>query len=586
MAVPFDLVIRGGTVVDGSGGPEYIADIGVSGGVIAGIGDGIGPGVEEIDASGLLVTPGFVDIHSHYDGQVTWDERTAPSSDHGVTTVVMGNCGVGFAPCRPGDRDTLLRVMEGVEDIPEIVMTEGLPWNWETFPEYLDAIAARARDIDVAAQLPHSCLRVYVMGERAASGEPATAEDLAEMTRLAREAMEAGAIGFGTSRTMFHKSSDGAAVPSYDAGRAELAAIGQGLAQAGKGVLQAVIDLHGDALVEAEVKLLRGIAEETGRPASFSLAQVREAPQSYARALELVDAAQADGVALRAQVIGRPTGILVGLDLSYNPFSLHPSYREIQNLALAERLERMRRPEVRAAILSERPGEDWLVHLKYLTEFDRMFPLADPPQYEFSPEDSVAARAARAGISAEELAYDLLLEDDGRAVLSIAFANFADGTLDAALAMLRHPHTLMGLGDGGAHCGMICDAGYPTFMLTHWARDRNGERLALVDVVKGLSRDPAEAVGLLDRGLIAEGYKADINVIDFANLRLKRPEVTYDLPAGGRRLIQRAHGYAATIVNGHLVARHAVPTGALPGRLVRGAQPAPSTAHVKDACHV
>ncbi|HEX7781619.1 MAG TPA: amidohydrolase family protein [Sphingobium sp.] len=577
MSATYDLVLRGGTIYDGTGDNPFVADIAISNGIIAEIGRHIAPGSTEIDAEGLMITPGFVDIHTHYDGQVTWEDSTAPSSVHGVTTVVMGNCGVGFAPCRAEDRSRLIRLMEGVEDIPEIVMTEGLPWNWETFPEYLDCVAARSRDIDVAAQLPHSCLRIFVMGERGARREPATAEDLDKMREIAREAMTAGAIGFGTSRTIFHRDSDGNAIPTHQAMETELLAVASGMAEAGHGVLQAVIDLDSDAHVTSEVTMLKNVVEGSGRPASFSLAQLRDAPDAYRHALDIVSQANQQGLAMKAQVFGRPTGILVGLDLSYNFFSRHPTYRNIAHQPLAERVAHMRRPEVRAAILAEQPTGEGMVHLDYLGEFDRIFALAETPDYEPGPADTLAARAQSAGVSAQEYAYDALLEDEGRAVFLIAFANFADGTLDAPLAMLKHEHSLYGLGDGGAHYGMICDAGFPTFMLTHWTRDRaKGEKLPIAEVVRGLAHKPAQAVGLQDRGLIAQGYKADINIIDYDALRLYRPEVLYDLPAGGRRLVQRADGYRWTIVAGKPILKDGVPTGEKPGRLVRGPQPVPA----------
>jgi N-acyl-D-aspartate/D-glutamate deacylase len=576
----FDLVVRGGTIYDGSGGKPFVADIGVRNGLIAQIGGEIDSGREELDATGLLVTPGFVDIHTHYDGQVTWEDSTAPSVQHGVTTVVMGNCGVGFAPCRAEDRERLIKLMEGVEDIPEIVMTEGLPWSWETFPEYLDVVDSVPRDIDVAAQLPHSCLRIYVMGERGARRETATADDLDRMRALSTEAMRAGALGFGTSRTIFHRSSDGTAIPTKTAIEAELVAIAEGMTDAGHGVVQAVIDLDSDETVAAEVKLLRSVVERTGRPASFSLAQLPEAPNAYRRALEIISDANNAGVPMKAQVFGRPTGILIGLDLSYNPFSLQPSYQAIAHLPLADRLAEMRKPEVRMAILSEEPSGEGIAHLHYLSEFDRIFVLGDPPNYEPAAEESIAARARKAGVAPAEFAYDSLMANRGKGVFLIAFANFADGTLAAPLEMLKHEHALYGLGDGGAHYGMICDAGYPTFMLTHWTRDRTqGERLPLETVIYGLSRETALAVGLHDRGVIAEGFKADLNMIDYEGLRLHAPWVRFDLPAGGKRLIQSVDGYVATIVSGEVVMQNGIPTGAKPGRLVRGPQLDPRAAN-------
>jgi N-acyl-D-amino-acid deacylase len=414
------------------------------------------------------------------------------------------------------------------------------------------------------------------MGERGARREPATSDDLTRMGEVAREAMAAGALGFGTSRTIFHKSADGHAIPTLTAIEDELVAIARGMGAAGHGVLQAVIDLGSDAHVASEVSLLRKVVERSGRPASFSLAQLKEAPRAYETALRIVGDANRAGYPMKAQVFGRPTGILIGLDLSYNPFSLHPSYRAIAQLPLAERLAEMRKPDVKARILAEEATGDGMVHLSYLREFDRIFALDREPDYEPDPENSIAGRAAAAGRAADEFMYDALLGDNGKAVFLIAFANFADGTLDGVLAMLKDEHALLGLGDGGAHYGMICDAGFPTFMLTHWTRDRTkGERLDLAETVHRLSRAPAAAVGLLDRGLVAVGYKADLNVIDYDNLRLHRPEVQTDLPAGGRRLIQRADGYAWTIVAGRPILRDGEATGEKPGALVRGPQPDP-----------
>ncbi len=570
MKPDFDLILRGGTIVDGSGGEPFKADVAIKDGKIAAVGDGIGEGAEEIDVHGKLVTPGFVDIHTHYDGQVVWETQTAPSANHGVTTVLMGNCGVGFAPCRAEDRDKLIYLMEGVEDVPEIVMRDGLPWSWETFPEYLDVVDSRPHDIDVAAQLPHSPLRVYVMGDRGVRGEPATKEDLQRMTELTTEAMRAGALGFGTSRSIFHRSSDGTQIPSKEVSQQELDAIADGVAKAGHGVLQALFD---PVDLEEDFLMLRRVAERTGLPLSFTLVQIGDLPDRWERALQLVEEANEDNVPVLAQIIGRPTGILAGLNLSYSPFSLHPSYAEIADLPLEEKVARLRDPEMRRRLLSEEPNVSQYPALRFLTEFSIMYRLSDPLIYDPPTDMSVAKQAERLGITPEELVYDMLLEDDGNAMLFVPLANYAEGNLDAVLTMLKHPHTVLGLGDGGAHYGLICDAGYPTFMLTYWARDRaQGEKLPLPTVVKSLTRTPAMAIGLEDRGLVAPGYKADLNVIDFDKLKLNLPDVHFDLPAGGRRLVQTADGYIATIVNGVVVRQDGEPTGALPGRLVRGPQ--------------
>jgi len=570
----YDLVIRGGQVVDGTGAEVFEADVAISEGRIAEVGKILARGREEIDARGQIVTPGFVDIHTHYDGQVTWEDTTSPSSQHGVTTVVMGNCGVGFAPCRPADREGLIYLMEGVEDIPGVVMAEGIPWKWETFPEYLDFLETLRRDVDMAVQLPHSALRVYVMGQRGVNREPATPGDLAQMTELSREAMEAGAVGFGTSMIANQSYPNGDPLPTRDVNEQELHAIALGLRQANAGVLQAVIDFDD---MEREFGLLRRVAERSGRPLSFTLSQRIDQPDAWRTALELMGKANRDGVEIRAQVLGRPTAILLGLDVSYNPFSLHPTYQKVAHLTLQEKVAALRRPEIRAALLSEEPLAPQLkyIFLKKLDRFDLIFPLGDPPLYEPFTHMSVEAQAQRRGIPAKELAYDLMLENEGHGILQLALTNFVAGNLDVNCQMLKDPNTLYGLGDGGAHYGMICDASASTFMLDDWTRKRVGEKLPLPDVVRRLSSANARAVGLLDRGVIASGYKADLNVIDYDRLRLYPPAMTDDLPAGGRRLAQRADGYTATIMSGSVTYREGVGTRERPGRLVRGRQVAP-----------
>ena len=573
----YDLIIRGGSVVDGTGGAPFRADVAIRGAVIAAVGDIQGNADEEIDANGMLVTPGFVDIHTHYDGQATWESRTLPSSAHGVTTVMTGNCGVGFAPCRPADREILVRLMEGIEDIPEVVMTEGLSWDWESFPQFLDVIDARPRDIDIATQLPHSCLRVFVMGERGAAGERATPADLAVMARLSEEAMRAGALGFGTSRSLFHRSSDGKAVPTKDAQEEELKAIASGLKAAGHGVIQAIFDVLDEESLESGVRLLGRVAGHSGRPVSYTLVQLLTAPRdAWREALRVTGEINRSGVSMKAQVFCRPVGVLLGLELSFNPFVRRPTYVAMASMPLADRVARLRRPEVRKAILSESPVEDGLAVLALLTRFDLMFVLGEAPNYEPAREESIAARAARAGISAEEMAYDLLLEQDGKSVIILTAANYNAGNLDDVRDMLTDPNTLYGLGDGGAHYGMICDGSYPTFALTYWTRDRQtGAKLSLPDVVRGLSHDTAAAIGLHDRGIIAPGYKADINIIDYSRLKLHPPRVVRDLPANGKRLIQDAEGFVATIVSGCVIQREGQPTDLLPGKLIRGPKSAP-----------
>jgi len=571
---PYDLVLRGGTVFDGSGAPGFVADVAVRSGLIAAVGQNLVPGREEIDATGRIVTPGFVDIHTHYDGQATWDHRMTPSSGHGVTTVVMGNCGVGFAPCRPEDRDRLIRLMEGVEDIPFPVLTEGLPWTWESFPDYLDALEARAFDVDIGAQLPHAALRVHVMGERGANREPATPADIAAMAAIARRAVEAGALGFSTSRTLNHRTSDGQPTPTLTAGEDELTGIALGLAAAGKGVLQLVSDFHPDGL--AELAMLRRIVERSGRPLSFSLVQSPKSPDGWKLLLAGLQAAAEAGLPIRAQVCGRPVGVLFGLELTLNPFSQSAAYGEIAGLPLAGRVVALRDPAFRARLLAEDGDPKGPFAGSALRAWSNLFPMAAVPDYEPTADQTVAALAAASGRDPAEIALDVLLENGGRGMLYHPFLNYADGSLDPSHAMLVHPHTVPGLSDGGAHVGMICDGSFPTSNLLHWTRDRTrGPRLALEAMIAMQTRDTATTVGLMDRGLIAPGYRADLNVIDYQGLSLEAPRVAYDLPAGGRRLTQKAHGYVATIVAGTVTYRDGEPTGALPGRLVRGAQSAP-----------
>jgi N-acyl-D-aspartate/D-glutamate deacylase len=570
----YDLVIRGGLVVDGSGGEPFEADVAVAAGKIAALGRVTGSGAKEISAKGRIVTPGFVDLHTHYDGQATWDSRLAPSSLHGVTTAIMGNCGVGFAPCRPHQRDLLVRLMEGIEDIPNIVLTEGLPWNWETFPEYFDALAARHYDIDIGGYLPHAALRVYVMGERAFDQEPATAEDLARMSVIVREAVQAGAFGLGTSRTIFHRSSDGQSVPSLRATEEELTALAVALKSAGPAILQYAVDWDDAARTFGGI---RRVLERSGCPVAFSLVQQNAFPDNWRRVLEMTAAANDEGLPISVQVMPRAIGMLLGYELTLNPFCTTDSYKTIAHLPLAERLAELRKPELRARIVDEAADPNPKNPLAtFVRDFERIYPLVEPLNYEPAPEASIAAEARRRGIQPEALAYDLLLEKDGRNILFVATVNYAEKSLEATLEMLRHRDTVPGLGDAGAHLGVMCDATYSTFMLTHWARDRTrGERLPLPYVVKSLTRDTARVIGLDDRGLVAPGYRADLNVIDFDRLTLGMPKVVHDLPAGGRRILQRATGYDATIVNGAVICREGVETGARPGRLVRGPQPAP-----------
>jgi N-acyl-D-aspartate/D-glutamate deacylase len=549
-----DLVIRGGTVVDGTGAAARTADVGVDGGRIVGVGRLEGPARRVIDADGALVTPGFVDIHTHYDGQATWDDRLQPSSGQGVTTVVMGNCGVGFAPVRPSDHDQLIELMEGVEDLPGTVLHEGLTWEWQSFCQYLDAVEARPHDVDCAAQVVHGPLRLYVMGQRGADREPAGEEEIAEMGRLAAEAVAAGALGFSTSRTLNHRTSRGEPTPTLTAAREELVGIAAAVGRTGTGVLQVITDFPD---FDHEMGTLREMVRASGRPLSVSLAQAGPG-DGWRRTLDEITRANAEGLPMRAQVGARAIGAVVTLEGSVCPWRRSETFRSGADLS---------DPRTKESVLAEVAAAGGL-----RLPFDRLFELGDPPDYEPEPSRSVAARAERDGRAPEDLLYDLLM---GGAVY-LPVLNYFDGNLDAVGEMLAHPHTVPGLGDGGAHVGTICDASFPTTLLSYWARDRRrGRRFGVEEVVARQCRSTALAVGLADRGVLAEGYKADLNVIDFDHLRLGPPRVVADLPAGGRRLTQTAHGYLHTIVSGVEVYAGGEATGALPGRLVRGAQPCP-----------
>ena len=575
----YDLIIRNGTIVDGLGGEPFVGDVAVQDGMIAAVGHVNGSGAQrEIDATGLLITPGFVDLHTHYDGQSIWSERLTPSSAHGVTTVVMGNCGVGFAPCRQEDHDVLVDVMAGVEDIPGVVMTDGLPWNWETFPQYMDALDAGKRDIDVAAYLPHSPLRVYVMGQRGANREPATAEDLAKMRELAKEAIEVGALGFASSRLTIHKTESGSPIPSYDAAREEIEEIARGVVDGGGGLLQFVPDIPAGGY-QPVLQTVFDVAEDVGLPVTFTLVVGNTGDPTWPDAITMIEKANsrtgAGDPQFTAQLLPRPIGLIIGLQLTANPFVLYPSYQEIAHLPLAERVAEMRKPEVRARILADKPGHGHPI-LYVAQMWDWIFPLDDNPNYEPDPADSIGARARALGINPMEEAYDRLLDDDGRAMLLVATSNLQNQTLDTVGELLHRDDVVLGLGDGGAHYGMICDASYSTYFLTHWARDRKSGRFEVSEAVRRLTSVPARVAGLADRGRIAVGYKADLNVIDHAALRIHKPMLTYDLPAGGRRLDQTAEGYVATIVTGEVIAENGVPTDARPGKLIRGRQSVPA----------
>ena len=568
MLADYDLVIRGGTIADGSGGDLIEGDIAIAGGRIAAIGAVNGRGTEEIDAKGRVVTPGFMDVHTHYDGQCIWAEELSPSSAHGVTTAVMGNCGVGFAPCRKADHQMLINVMEGVEDIPGVVMTEGLSWDWETFPEYLDTVASGKRDIDVAAYLPHSPLRVYAMGERGAAREAATDNDLALMRRLTAEAMRAGAIGFATSRLSIHKTADGAAIPTFEADIAELEAITRGMADAGAGTFQVVLD----AFVgwDKEYRVIERVIAASGRPATFTLASGNDAPPRWRRVLEKLEATNASGGVAHAQVMPRPIGLIAGLELTVHPFVLCPSWAKIAHLSIDEQVAAMRDPALREALVTEdfAPGHPFNALAR---NWRWLFPLDNPPDYAPPAHRSMAGQAAARGCTPEEIAYERILATNGRGLFLAALGNYENATLDSAHEMLRHPYCVPGLGDGGAHYGAICDASYSTYLLTQFVKSQGPLRLDLAEAAHMLSRKAARAVGLHDRGLLTPGARADLNVIDLDGLTLHLPEVVRDLPAGGRRLHQRATGYEATIVAGEVIRRFDCSTGARPGQLVRGA---------------
>ena len=565
-----DLVIRNGKIVDGTGQPAHIGDVAIDNGKITSVGGKAGAGRREIDATGLLVTPGFVDIHTHYDGQVTWDPYLTPSSWHGVTTLVMGNCGVGFAPVAPGKEEFLIGLMEGVEDIPGTALAEGIKWNWESFPEYMNAVEKMKRAVDVGVQVPHGSVRAYVMGERGAHNEAATPDDIEKMAAVVRDGIRAGALGFTTSRTMLHRAKNKELVPGTFASEDELLGIGRALGQAGHGVFEMASDMVGpDATMEWMVKL----SAETGLPITFAMAQTDRDPHSYRKMLERVRELNANGAHLAPQISARPTGLLMGLESSLHPFITHPTYKTLAHLPIDERVAKMRDPEVRARILSEQPSvKDKATHMM-VTNFAKYFPLGNPPDYEPVRESSIAARAERLGKSAAELTYDMMLERNGRELLYMPLGNYAEYNHDALREMLLDPVTTLGLSDGGAHCGLICDASMPSYMLSHWVRGRSrGERLPVETAVRLQTSDTAMLYGLGDRGVLAPGMKADVNVIDLDALKLHAPQMVFDLPAGGRRLIQRAEGYKFTILSGEVTFQDGVPTEAMPGKLIRGPQ--------------
>ncbi|MEJ7599799.1 MAG: amidohydrolase family protein [Kofleriaceae bacterium] len=577
----YDLIIRGGTVVDGTGGPSRVADVAISSGRVAAIGERLDAARETIDASGALVTPGFVDIHSHYDGQASWDDELMPSSLHGSTTVAMGSCGVGFAPCRAADRDRLIALMEGVEDIPGSALAEGLTWGWETFAEYLDVLDRRPHTIDLACHVPHDAVRVFVQGERALAGEPATDHEIAAMGAIVRTAIEAGAIGFSTGRSDNHRNRDGRATPAADASARELDGIASALRGLGHGVLQAVSDF--DMFVspdrfDPEFELLENMARVSGLPLSISLLQRVGATEQWRQILRRIERANLAGLSVRAQVATRGIGVLLGLDATFHPFIGFPTYKTLAHLPLAERVRELSRPEVRAKILAETTdkvaGDGSAIPPlvdKLLAAFDlvamSLFRLADQPDYEPDRQRSLFGDAMRTGQSPLAVAYDALLEDDGKQLLYFPIYNYATGSLAEVGEMLRHPHALLGLGDGGAHVGTICDASFSTFFLTHWVRDRGV--FSIEHAIHKLTGEPAAWLGLADRGVVREGLRADLAVIDLPALALQRPSLIRDLPAGGKRFLQHATGYRTTIVHGEVISRDGVLTAARPGRVAR-----------------
>jgi N-acyl-D-aspartate/D-glutamate deacylase len=567
--MPRSLLIQGGTVVDGTGSAPREADVEVVDGKIARVGS-IKPADHEVlEARGLLVTPGFVDVHTHYDGHVTWDTSLVPSSLHGVTTAVMGNCGIGFAPCRPEHRTMLIEMMEAIEDIPGPVLHKGLPWNWETFPQFLDALDARRYDIDIAAQLPHGALRVNVMGDRAVRREPSTEEDRAEMARQAGEAIRAGAMGFSTSRIGAHKTKQGEMTPDFMAAEGELQAIADALKKEGRGVLQTVTDIAGQREAGvAEFQLLCRLVKNSGRPLSMNVNQREIDPDGVNRLMKMMDEANKKGIAIKAQVMGRPIGLILGFELTQNPFTGNPSYQQVANLPFPEKLRALRDPQLRHKILSEHDAD--AIRASRISVYNKLFPIGERPDYEPRYEDSVEARAKRAGLSPAAWAYDFMAAGDGRGMLYRPLLNYVKGNLNDVYDMLTDPNAVPGIGDGGAHCGMTCDASITTFNLAYWTRDRTkGPKLPLEKIVKGHTSDSAALLGFKDRGTIAPGMKADINVIDYDRLRIHPVEVIYDLPGGARRLVQKADGYVATLVSGVPILRNDQPTGARPGRLVR-----------------
>ena len=566
----FDLIIKNGLIYDGKGSEPFKADLAILNEKIVEIGRIEDEGKKVIDAEGKIVTPGFVDIHTHYDGQVTWDPYLRPSTYHGVTTVVMGNCGVGFSPCKPDQRDWLIGLMEGVEDIPGTALHEGIDWEWESFPEYLDALEKKPLAIDVGTQIPHGAVRAYVMGERGINHEEASLEEIDEMKKIVQEAVKAGAYGFSTSRTEKHNDVNGNLTPSITAHKTELVEIAKSLGEINQGVLQGISDFYD---FDSEFDIFKTMSKESGRPISITVEQQDARPEWWLQLLDGIQEAQSEGVNMYGQVPPRATGILMGLTATLNPFRFHPSYMEIAELSLEERVKIMNTSDFREKLLKENAVSINPLVDEIVNSYGKMFRLGEPANYEPDPETSFDSLANLSNMTAEEIAYDAMLEKEGRALIYHPLFNYQTGDLSLVEKMLKHPYTISGLGDAGAHCGAISDASFPTTLVQHWSRDRDrGDKLPLETVIKMQTSETANLLGISDRGVIEEGYKADINVIDYEGLTLHEPEIINDLPAGGRRLVQKASGYDYTIVSGEIAFIKGEATGKLNGRLIRNSQ--------------
>ena len=564
----YDLIIKNGTVYDGTGEKPFFADVAIKGNKIVAIGELEESSKEVIDAKGKIVAPGFVDIHTHYDGQVTWDPYLRPSTYHGVTTVVIGNCGVGFSPCKPEERDWLISLMEGVEDIPGTALHEGINWQWESFPEYLDTLEGKPLAIDVGTQIPHGAVRAYVMGQRGIDREEASQEEIEQMSQIVKEAIEAGAFGFSTSRTEKHKDSSGALTPSITAHKNELVSIAKSLGEIKSGVLQGISDFYD---FETEFNIFKEMSESSGRPISITVEQMDQRPDWWHQLLDGIEEAQGEGINMYGQVPPRATGINMGLTATLNPFTFYPSFYELSKQSLEEKVATMKDPTFKEKLLSEDPVSIGNPLVDEITQsFNKMFRLGEPANYEPEPDASFEAIAKKQNISPQEVAYDCLLEKEGKALIYHPLFNYLPGNLDYVERMLNHPYSISGLGDAGAHCGAISDASFPTTLIQHWGRDRKrGKKIPLEKLISMQTLETSRLLGITDRGVLKEGYKADINVIDFENLTLHEPEVLHDLPAGGRRLVQRASGYEYTIVSGQIAFKDGESTGALNGRLIR-----------------